>query len=78
MNEKLNEPSKLTQLMLYLEGYFFDDKPTLLSVLMDDAQMEVDGLREALQEHAEYDMNGRPINWAAQALEGATDEKVPD
>ena len=46
----VNDPSKLTQLMLYLEGYFSDGKPTLLSMLMDDVQIENEKLREYMFE----------------------------
>lgn len=30
-------------------------------------------LEAALQEHAEYDMHGKPINWCAKALEAGGD-----
>ena len=40
----INEPSKSTQLMLYLEGYHFGDTPKMLSTLMDDVQAEHESL----------------------------------
>ena len=60
----LNDPPWVVE----IDGIKFAT-PEAVVLLLKAVSEERDELREALEEHAEYDMDGKPINWVAESLE---------